>query len=228
MSTTQIERGLFRWIAALAATVFLLAAQDRHPLTGRPIAPVMGVGGADWLERAERENEENPSKAIRLLGLKPGMTVCDLGAGTGYYSIRMAKIVGPQGKVYAVDIQQGMLDLLNRRLKKEKLANVETVLASEVDPHLPKGQVDMVLMVDVYHELSKPQEVLRKIREALKEDGRLVLLEFRKEDPAVPIRPEHKMSVDDVRTELAAEGFRIDKVVEDLPWQHLIFLRKAN
>jgi ubiquinone/menaquinone biosynthesis C-methylase UbiE len=201
--------------------------QAVHPVTGRHIAPVMGLGGADWLDRDEREREEQPEKAIAQLNLKPGMMIGDVGAGTGYYSIRMAKLIGP-GLVYANDIQPGMLEKLRERATASNIANIVTVLGTESDPKLPPGKLDLVIMVDVYHELSRPQRMLEGIRDSLKPGGRLVLLEYRKEDPSVPIRPEHKMSVDEVKAEVSPEGFRFEKVVDKLPWQHIIFFRKPE
>lgn len=203
-------------------------AQGVHPKSGRRIAQVMGAGGADWLERDEREREEAPSKAIELLELKPGMVVADIGAGVGYYSMRMAKKVGPTGKVYASDIQPEMLALLRKRLDSNKVTNVEMVLSTETDPKLPLNSIDLAIMVDVYHELAQPQRMLRKLRQTLKDDGRLVLLEFRKEDPYVPIRLEHKMSVAEAQTELEDEGFKLEKVIPGLPWQHILVFRKQT
>ncbi len=209
-------------------SAFLVNGQSEHPLTGRKIAPVMGVGGAGWLERSERESEEAPSAAIESLGIQKGMTIADVGAGTGYFSIRMARRVGPTGKIYANDIQPEMLDRLREKAQKDGITNVETVLGSEADPKLPPGKMDIVVMVDVYHELSQPQAMLQKIRAALKPDGRLILLEYRKEDPTIPIRPEHKMSIVEVRTELEAEGFKLDKVLDTLPRQHILFFKKQS
>jgi ubiquinone/menaquinone biosynthesis C-methylase UbiE len=187
----------------------------------------MGVAGADWLDRPERGSEENPDLALDALGIRPGMVVADIGAGTGYMSLRIAKRVGPTGKVYANDLQPDMLRRLRENAARAKIANIETVLGEEADPKLPLGQMDLVLLVDVYHEFSEPQKMLRKIRETLKPDGRLVLLEYRKEDPSIPIRPEHKMSVAEVRTELEAEGFHLGPVIETLPRQHILILTKA-
>jgi len=212
-------------IAVFSATA---VAQTEHPLTGRKIAPVMGAGGADWLDRNERESEEHPDEALDALNLKPGMVVADVGAGTGYMSLKMAKRVGPSGKVYAEDVQPEMLRMLRQNAVKAKATNVETVLGNETDPKLPAGQMDLILLVDVYHEFSQPQKMLRGMRDALKPDGRLVLLEYRKEDPNVPIRPEHKMSVQEVKTELEAEGFKMDQVIETLPRQHILILKKAQ
>ncbi len=201
-------------------------SQGVHPKSGRRIASVMGVGGADWLEREEREREESPSKALELLDLKPGMVVADIGAGVGYYTTRMARRVAPNGKVFATDIQPEMLAMLRKRVEDRKLTNVETVLGTEADPRLPPNSCDLILMVDVYHELAQPQRMLRKLRQALKDDGRLVLLEFRKEDPYVPIRIEHKMSVSEAKLELEDEGFTLDQVIPGLPWQHILVFKK--
>ena len=207
--------------------VAVAEAQRRHPVSGRVFAPVMGVGGAGWLERPEREAEEAPSKALAALELKPGMVVADIGAGSGYYTSRMSKLVGAAGKVYATDIQPGMIELLNRRIKAEGLANVTPVLGAMEDPALPAASIDLAIMVDVYHELQNPQVFLQKLRPVFKPGGRLVLVEFRKEDPNVPILPVHKMSVAEVKLELEAEGFVLDKVIDVLPWQHIIVLKVA-
>jgi ubiquinone/menaquinone biosynthesis C-methylase UbiE len=222
MRRTSIAVG---FVALLAVT---LAAQGRHPVSGRVIAPVMGVGGAGWLERPEREREEEPARAIEALDLRAGMTVADIGTGSGYYAVRMARKVGEEGRVYATDIQVGMLSILQRRAAMEKLSNIVPVLGAADDPKLPPGSLDLALMVDVYHELSEPQAFVRRLREALKPEGRLVLIEFRKEDPRVPIKEEHKMSVAQVRQELSADGFAIDRVIDVLPWQHIIVLKTAR
>ncbi len=215
-------------IAVVCSGVVALAAQGRHPVSGRVIAPVMGVGGAGWLERPERDAEENTTTAIRALRIQRDQTVADIGAGSGYYTVRMAAEVGPRGKVYATDIQPGMLDILRRRVTREGLTNVETVLGQPDDPNLPADTLDLALMVDVYHELEAPQVFVRRLRSALKKTGRLVLLEYRKEDPRVPIRPEHKMSVAQVKAELEPEGFRLVQVLNDLPWQHILVLNRTD
>jgi precorrin-6B methylase 2 len=199
-----------------------------HPLTGRHIAGVCGAGPcAQWLERPEREQEENPDGALDALNLKPGMVVADVGAGTGYMSLKLAKRVGPSGKVYAEDVQAEMLDKVRTNAAKAGVSNIQTVQGSFTDPKLPKGQMDLILLVDVYHEFSEPQKMLQGIRDALKPDGRLVLLEYRKEDPNIPILAEHKMSVTEVKTELEAEGFALGPVIETLPRQHILILTKA-
>lgn len=203
-----------------------LLAQAEHPVTGRRIAPVMGLGGVDWLERSERELEEMPDTALDAIGVRPGMVIADVGAGVGYFSIRMAKRVGPDGKVFANDVQPEMLTMLRERAAKARVNNIETVLGTEADPKLPRGAMDIILLVDVYHEFSQPQSMLRKLKASLKPDGRLVLLEYRKEDPRIPIRPEHKMSVAEVKAELSAEGLQFDKVIEDLPRQHILIFKK--
>ena len=210
------------WVLVAA---MLVAVQARHPVSGRRIAGVMGHEGAAWLERPEREAEEAPSKAIAALNLRLGQVVADIGAGSGYYSVRLARVVGPTGRVYATDIQPEMLALLKKKIDADKLSNVELVLGTETETRLPDGSVDLALMVDVYHELAAPQAFLKSVRRALKKEGRLVLIEFRKEDPRVPIREEHKMSVAEARMELEAEGFAFDRVIDVLPWQHVLIFR---
>src|SRR5262245_61329248 len=155
-------------VAIVIAAGVLLEAQRRHPVSGRIFAPVMGVAGAGWLERPEREDEEAPSKALDALGFKPGMAVADIGAGSGYYTSRIAKRVGPTGRVYATDIQPGMIQLLDRRVAAEGLTNVTTVLGGMDDPKLPAQSIDMALMVDVYHELQQPQVFLQRLKGAFK------------------------------------------------------------
>ncbi len=215
-------------VTLVALQAAAIAQQAVHPITGRPIAQVMSHLGASWLDRPEREGEEAPSKAVELLALKPGAVVADVGAGSGYISEKLSRAVGPAGRVYAVDIQPEMIALIEARVKADSLTNVTTVLGDPDDPKLPDGAVDLELMVDVYHELQHPQVVLRHLRRALRPDGRLVLLEYRKEDPTVPIRAEHKMSVADAKAELEAEGFHLADVNEALPRQHLlIFTRTA-
>jgi len=212
-------------LLALALAAAEAAQSARHPVSGRVLAPTMGLEGADWLDRPEREREEAPSQAIAALGLKRGDVVADIGAGSGYYTVRLAEAVGPTGRVVATDLQPGMLAIIRARLARDRVRNVELVQGRADDPVLPAKTFDLLLMVDVYHELAAPQVFVRKLKEALKPEGRLVLIEFRREDPRVPIREEHKMSVSQVREELGADGFRIERVIDVLPWQHIIVLR---
>jgi len=193
---------------------------------GREIAQVMGHQGADWLERPERGEEENPDKLIALLALKPGEVVADIGAGTGYISWRMAKEVAPGGKVFAVDIQQEMLDLLEVKMKQRGVTNVVMALGTETDPKLPPGSVDLAIMVDVYHEFSEPQKMMENIVKALKPGGRVAFVEYRAEDPNVPIKQVHKMSEAQVKKEAEAVGLKWEKTLPGLPRQHLIIVRK--
>ncbi len=216
---------------ALIAVVFAvgLAAQPSgvHPVSGRRYAPVMGYQGAPWLERSEREAEESPDVALNVLKIPNGASVADIGAGSGYITVRLAARVGPTGRVFANDVQPQMLNLLARRLDSSRITNVTLIEGTFDDPRLPPASIDLALMVDVYHELSQPQAILRHVRESLKPGGRLVLLEYRKEDPMIPIKPEHKMSVAEARMEVEAEGFTLLKVDEALPRQHiLIFVAK--
>jgi precorrin-6B methylase 2 len=193
---------------------------------GREIAQVMGPGGMVWLERPEREVEERPSLVIDALEIKPGQTVVDLGAGSGYYSFRIAPLVGEKGKVLAVDIEPAMLKVIDDRAKRSGVRNVVTVRSTAQDPNLPPQSVDLLFMVDVYHELAYPFEVMTKVREALKPGGRVALVEFREEDPAVMIKPVHKMSEHQTIKEMEAVGFRHLKTVRTLPIQHLVIFEK--
>ncbi len=197
-----------------------------HPVSGRRFADVMGWQGADWLERSERDAEEAPDTALDALGDLRNATVADVGAGAGYFTVRLAARVGTSGRVYANDLQPEMLKLLATRLARERIANVTLVQGTVEDPRLPAEALDLVLMVDVYHEFSQPQRMLRAIRAALKPAGRLVLLEYRKEDPRVPIRFEHKMSVEEARLELEAEGFTLTSVDGRLPRQHILIFSR--
>jgi ubiquinone/menaquinone biosynthesis C-methylase UbiE len=216
-------------VLALAVWMFPAAQSASpgvHPISGRVIAQVMGYQGADWLDRNERALEEDPDRALDALDIKHGWTVADVGAGTGYMSVKLAGRVGPAGRVYAEDIQPQMIERLTRRLAQDRITNVTPLLGAVDDPRLPADQLDLVLMVDVYHELSAPQTMLRALRAALKTGGRLVLLEYRKEDPTIPIREEHKMSVAVARREVEAESFRFVKVDGRLPRQHILIFEK--
>jgi ubiquinone/menaquinone biosynthesis C-methylase UbiE len=213
---------------ALAASAQPRARTDVHPISGRQYANVMGYQGADWLDREERDIEEAPDAAIEALGLTPGLVVADVGAGSGYMTVRMARIVGAAGRVYATDIQPEMIELLEERVADEKIANVVPVLGLVDDPKLPDGAIDLELLVDVYHEFSEPQEMLRGLRKALKPGGRLVLLEYRKEDPSIPILELHKMTVAQAKQEVEAEGFELTRVDERLPRQHILVFTKTG
>ena len=213
-------------LICLLALQTLACCQDVHPVTGRQTAPVMGMGGAGWLVRPEREAEEAPDAALDAIGIDKSAVVADIGAGVGYFTWRLAARVGPEGKVYAVDIQPAMLGRLRQNMAERKLSNYEAVLGAEDDPRLPAGRIDLALLVDVYHEFSQPQAMLRKIRASLTPGGRMVLLEYRKEDPQVPILPAHKMSVAEVKAESEPEGFKLEKSLESLPRQHILIFRK--
>jgi len=214
--------------SVLARQAGVAAAPDVHPISGRRFAQVMSAAGADWLSRPERVEEEEPDRALDVLKIPKGAVVADVGAGSGYMTVKMSKRVGPTGKVYANDIQPEMLRLLGLRLKADKITNV-TLVQGEVDnPRLPAATLDLELLVDVYHEFSAPQTMLKQLRDALKPAGRLVLLEYRKEDPSIPIRPEHKMSVAEARLEVEAEGYTLSQVNESLPRQHILVFTKRG
>jgi ubiquinone/menaquinone biosynthesis C-methylase UbiE len=222
------------WCASVVAAIGVVAtlsvvaqqAAGVHPISGRRYAAVMDARGAEWLDRRERETEENPDEALSIIGIKKGSSVADIGAGSGYMTVRLSKRVGSNGVVYANDIQQPMLDILDKRLKSSRITNVQLVLGASDDPKLPPASIDLALLVDVYHEFSQPQAMLRAIHEALKPGGRLVLLEYKKEDPSIPIRPEHKMSVSEAKMEVEPEGFRLGRVDDGLPWQHVLIFNK--
>jgi ubiquinone/menaquinone biosynthesis C-methylase UbiE len=208
--------------SAVALTLAFGQTAGVHPISGREYARPMGVAGAPWLDREEREAEEAPTRALAILEVAPGSTVADIGAGSGYFTERLARLVGASGRVYANDIQPGMLDLLRRRLNRERLTNVTVVLGEPADPKLPAGTIDMALMVDVYHELSDPQTMLANIRKALKPGGRLVLIEYKGEDRSIPILPSHKMTVAQAKLEVEHEGFTLTTVNSSLPRQHVL------
>lgn len=195
---------------------------------GREIAQVMGPSGIPWLDRAGRDEEEKPEVVIAALNLRGGDTVVDLGAGSGYFTFRIAPKVGPRGKVLAVEIQDEMIDALRRRAKERKVANVEIVKGTESDPHLPASSVDLVLMVDVYHELAYPFEVMTAVHRALKPGGRVVFVEYRKEDPKVQIKTLHKMSVAQLEKEMQAVGLVRLQTVETLPLQHIVIFGNGS
>jgi ubiquinone/menaquinone biosynthesis C-methylase UbiE len=194
---------------------------------GRPIAPVMGFEGSDWLMRPEREAEERPDDMVDALKIQPGDVVADVGAGTGYISLRLAQRVGPKGKVLATDLQPQMLQMLADNARAAGFKNIQPIRSTPTDPKLPKNAVDLAIMVDVYHECSQPEATLLGLRQALKNGGRLVLVEFRAEDPDVPIKPEHKMTLAQVRLEIEPFGFAFNESLEFLPWQHIIIFEKS-
>lgn len=222
------------WVAGAhadgCASVYETRPQTRVDGTGRfymgrEIAPVMGHLGAAWLERPEREAEERPSLLLAHLGLRRTDVVADIGAGTGYFSFRMAPLV-PAGRVIAVDVQPQMLMRIDTRKRETRVQNLQTVLGSAGDPGLPPESVDLVLMVDVYHELAQPCEMMHAVARALRPGGRVVLAEYRAEDPRVPIKPLHKMTQAQAIRELRAAGLVWTHTVDALPWQHLMFFQK--
>ncbi len=248
MTTLNHFFALFARAGALIALALLLAlpatvagAQTPEPLyrstarsaegigktyLGREIAGVMGWQAAAWLEREEREKEERGDLLLRALALKPGMNVADIGAGTGYHARRMAPLVAPGGTVYAVDVQPEMVAMLTDLVRRAGIANVKPVLGAADDVKLPEASIDLAIMVDVYHELEFPHEVLRSIVTALKPGGLVVFVEYRAEDPRVPIKPLHKMSEAQVRKEAAQHPLAYERTVGTLPWQHVMFFRK--
>ncbi len=203
--------------------------QKRDPngfFMGRRIAEVMSWEGADWLVRESRIREEQPELMLDALKLPPGGTVADVGAGVGYHSIRMARRVGPKGTVLATDLQPEMLRMLQENARAAGVKNIKPIRSSQRDPRLPEAAVDLILMVDVYHECTDPESLLAAFKKALKPGGRLVLVEFRGEDPEVPIKPEHKMTLEQVRKEVEPQGLEFQESLEFLPWQHVIIFKK--
>ena len=205
--------------------------QPTPPLThyrGREIAATMHYLGASWLTREEREREEDCTTLLKALRVSPGQAICDLGCGNGFYTLRLAELTGEQGIVYGVDIQREMLEMLAERAKDRRIANIRPILSTTVDPKLPAESIDLMLLVDVYHELSNPEEMLKAIRASLRPTGRLVLVEFRLEDPNVPIKLLHKMSKEQVLAELSPNGFRLVEQFDKLPWQHVLFFQRDD
>jgi ubiquinone/menaquinone biosynthesis C-methylase UbiE len=194
---------------------------------GREIAQVMGHEGASWLDRPEREVEEAPSLLLKALKLKPGMTIADIGAGSGYLTFPMARLVGPKGTVFAVDIQPEMLEIIVQKMPEQKVKNIVPILGTITDPKLPPNSTDLALMVDVYHEFDHPYEMTEAMVKGLKKGGRLVFVEYRKEDPRVPIKEVHKLSVAQVRKEMTIFPLKWRETSSVLPRQHIIIFEKV-
>lgn len=212
------------------------SAQDRSQLTkdlvqppplteykGRRIAQTMHYLGAEWLIRDNREQEERCSLMLTNLGVKRGMSICDMGCGNGFYTLQLAKMVGEKGHLYAVDIQPEMLKFLNERADKQGVTNISPILGTFTNPRLPAGKIDLILCVDVYHEFSHPEQMLAAMRKSLSPEGLVALVEYRAEDDKVPIKPEHKMTKEQILKEFPANGFKLVKEFDGLPWQHLMF-----
>ena len=223
---------LMLWMICPLAVRHLAAEESLPPALksyqGREIAQTMHYAGAPWLVRESREREEECSTLLKVLELQPGQTVCDLGCGNGFYSLKMAPLVGPTGQILAVDIQPEMLRLLEARADAVNLDNIQPILGTLVDPKLPAAEVDLLLLVDVYHEFSHPEEMLRAIRKSLKPEGRLALVEYRQEDPDVPIKRLHKMSKAQIMKELPTNGFKLVGQFDGLPWQHVMFFARDD
>lgn len=213
--------------AAPAPAIASPAADAATSYAGRPIAPTMSYLGAGWLDRDDRIERERPDDVVAALRLKPGMVVADIGAGSGYFSVRLARAVGPSGVVIATDVQPEMLALITKRMATTGLANIEPRLVKPDDAGLAPGSIDLALLVDVYHELADPAAILRGVRAALKPGGRLVLVEYRAEDPDVPIKPEHTMTLAQIRAELGPLGFRELEDLEFLPDQRIVIFTPA-
>jgi FkbM family methyltransferase len=226
-------------LLALLAMDNNLWAQDRYQYRdgdpngiskwymGRQIAHVMSHYGIPWLERPEREKEEGSALLMKNMELKPGLVVADIGAGSGYYTARISKRVG-SSRVYAVDVEPEMIAYLEKRAKTEKLGNIVPVKCTEQSAQLPAASVDIMLLVDVYHEFSYPYEMARSLLDALKPGGRLFLVEYRMEDPEVPIKTVHKMSEEQAVREMKAAGFRFERNIANLPWQHCLVFRRPE
>ncbi len=233
---THLPRLLVPVLALLFCPCDLILAQEqpapappppRSEYLGRVVAQTMHYAGAGWLIRNKREREEGATRMRAALDLKPGMVVCDMGSGNGYHSLPMAKAVAPDGRVLAVDIQPEMLAMLKQRAAAQEIHNVECIVGEVHDPRLPENTCDLILLVDVYHEFSHPEEMLAAMRRALKPDGMMVLVEFRAEDESVPIKPEHKMSREQILKEMEANGFQLAKSYDDLPWQHMMWFSRS-
>jgi SAM-dependent methyltransferase len=209
------------------------AEEEKEPpalthFKGREIAQTMHYDGAPWLVRESREREEDCSTLLKVLNVKPGQVVCDMGSGNGFYTLKLAKLVGEEGKVLAVDIQAQMLYMLRKRAEEEKITNIKPILGTVWNPKLADSSVDLMFCVDVYHEFDHPVEMLAAMRKALKPDGRMVLVEFRMEDPKVPIKLLHKMSKEQILKEVPPAGFKLVEQFDKLPWQHVMFFQRDD
>jgi ubiquinone/menaquinone biosynthesis C-methylase UbiE len=222
-----VSHVLFAIVAILAVATLGIAKETVPPAPthymGREIAVTMHYLGAPWLVRESRQREEDCEQLLKALKIEPGQTVCDMGCGNGFYSLQLAEMVGEKGQVIAVDIQREMLGYLRSRARIEGISNIKPLLGTPVDPRLEPNSVDLVFMVDVYHEFSHPEQMLKAIRESLKPKGRVALVEFREEDPNVPIKPLHKMSKAQIMKEFPANGLKLVEEYDKLPWQHLMF-----
>jgi FkbM family methyltransferase len=215
-------------MAFLLLVLLALPACAGETFMGRPVARTMSHHGAPWLTRASRQAQERPDLLHEALALEPGETGCDIGAGNGFHTLRMARTVGPEGRVYAIDIQPEMLALLEARAAEAGLGNITRVVNTPTTVGVPEGACDVALLVDVYHEFSEPAAMLAALRKALARDGELVLVEFRAEDPRVPIKPRHKMSKAQAHKELTAHGFQLVRERDDLPWQHVLVYQRSD
>ncbi len=221
----------FAWLALVLRPAGADDSIDKlpPPLTtyqGRTIAATMSYHGAPWLLRDSRQREEHCAEMLKALEIRPGQTVCDMGCGNGFYTLQLAKRVGEKGRVLAVDIQPEMLTLLKARAARARLKNIEPILGTQIDPKLPAGKVDLILLVDVYHEFSYPEHMLKAMRESLAPKGRIALVEFRLEDPTVPIKLLHKMSKKQIMKEVPPNGYKLVKEYDKLPWQHVMFFER--
>lgn len=210
------------------ATTDKPVADDRAKYEGRPIAETCSYLGADWLDRPEREAREQPEKVLDLIGIVPGSTVADVGAGTGYFTVRLSKRVGAKGEVIATELQPEMLRILDHRVSHAGITNVRLIRGTEDQAKLPERCCELVLMVDVYHELSNPPRVMAGVRRALKPTGRLVLVEYKGEDASIPIKPEHKMTLAQIKKELEPLGFAFEKSHEELPDQRVVIFTRDD
>jgi predicted methyltransferase len=219
---TLVSRAVWAWLLIACGALLSADSQGAPPVRKRQPANVMSFEGASWLEREGRDRAEKPEVVIAAMELRQGMTIAEIGAGTGYFSRRLAKAVGPAGKVYAVDIQPEMLDLLRKYAAREGTTNIIPILGTETDPKLPPRGIDRILLVDVYHEFQKPEAMLARIRDSVAPGGTVTLVEYRLEgDTASHINVKHRMSVEQVLSEWNAAGFELANQIETLPSQHI-------